>query len=255
LRDLGRDDQCEPSEVNENLKNPRPKQRKGDFPELLAEVKQWIAWQSKIKESVSTSYLPPYSCDSIRHSFTMPPVSTPRITPGARTLQDRLHDVLSRLSSTIELVKSWPESTDASVHVESTSRLIASIRQIITALQSVEATVRNDAELRQSLQSLLIPLDLLELLDNALNPDCFSRGLLKEAIGQFAGLKRRKWALEMLGASVQKGLDERIGRDWHRQNEQSAECTTSKLKREHVAETETDFQYPSKKQKLEQEVD
>jgi hypothetical protein len=183
----------------------------------------------------------------------MAPVSTPRITPGARTLQDKLHDVLSRLSSTIELVKSWPESSDTSVHVESTSRLIASIRQIIAALQSVETTVRNDAELRQSLQSLLIPLDLLELLDNALNPDCFSRGLLKEAMGQFAGLKRRKWALEMLGASVQKGLDERIRREKQEQNEQTAECT-SKMKREHVADAETDFQSPNKKHKVEQEA-
>ena len=37
--------------------------------------------------------------------------------------------------------------------------------------------------------------------------DCFSRGLLKEALGQLAGLKRRKLALEMLGAAVQTGLN------------------------------------------------
>jgi hypothetical protein len=39
--------------------------------------------------------------------------------------------------------------------------------------------------------------------------DCFSRGLLREALGQLAGLKRRKLALEMLGAAVQAGLDRR----------------------------------------------
>jgi hypothetical protein len=37
--------------------------------------------------------------------------------------------------------------------------------------------------------------------------DCFSRGLLREALGQLAGLKRRKLALEMLGAAIQAGLD------------------------------------------------
>ena len=39
--------------------------------------------------------------------------------------------------------------------------------------------------------------------------DCFSRGLLREALGQLAGLKRRKLALEMLGAAIQTGLDQR----------------------------------------------
>lgn len=38
-------------------------------------------------------------------------------------------------------------------------------------------------------------------------PDCFSRGLLRESMGQLAGLKRRKLALEMLGAAVQAGLN------------------------------------------------
>lgn len=40
--------------------------------------------------------------------------------------------------------------------------------------------------------------------------DCFSRGLLREALGQLAGLKRRKLALEMLGAAVQTGLNRRL---------------------------------------------
>lgn len=38
--------------------------------------------------------------------------------------------------------------------------------------------------------------------------DCFSRGLVKEALGQLQGLKRRKKALEMLGAAVQAGLEQ-----------------------------------------------
>lgn len=38
--------------------------------------------------------------------------------------------------------------------------------------------------------------------------DCFSRGLLREALGQLAGLKRRKLALEMLGKAIQTGLDQ-----------------------------------------------
>ena len=41
-----------------------------------------------------------------------------------------------------------------------------------------------------------------------LRSDCFSRGLLREALGQLAGLKRRKLALEMLGAAIQNGLDQ-----------------------------------------------
>ena len=43
--------------------------------------------------------------------------------------------------------------------------------------------------------------------------DCFSRGLLRESLGQLAGLKRRKLALEMLGAAVQTGLNRRIASD------------------------------------------
>lgn len=168
----------------------------------------------------------------------MAPAATAfKITQGARTLQDKLHELLSRLAGTIEHVKNWPESTDASIHVESTSRLISSIREIITLLQSVESTVQNDHELRQSLQTILIPMDLLELLDHGLNPDCFSRGLLREAMGQLAGLKRRKLALEMLGAAVQKGLDKRL-----RENSDS-------LKRESIGSEELEPP-TSKKQKI-----
>lgn len=39
--------------------------------------------------------------------------------------------------------------------------------------------------------------------------DCFSRGLLREALGQLDGLRRRKLALEKLGAVIQTGLNQR----------------------------------------------
>jgi len=142
----------------------------------------------------------------------MPPAKTP-ISEGARKLQDQLHELLTRLAGTIEHVKNWPESTDASKHVESTTKLIASIREIIASLQRVETCVKDDPELRTSLQNCLIPMDLLELLDYGLNPDCFCRGLLREAMGQLQGLKRRKRALEMLGAAVQKGLEKGPAKD------------------------------------------
>jgi len=135
------------------------------------------------------------------------------ITPAAKTLQERLHELLTRLAATVELIKNWKESDgdDASIHVETTTKLIAAIQAVIDTTKKVDGVMKNDAELRASLQSCLVPLDLLDLLDhgNGLNPDCFSRALLKEALGQLAGLKRRKLALEMLGAAVQTGLRQR----------------------------------------------
>ena len=137
----------------------------------------------------------------------------PIITPAAKTLQDRLHELLTRLQATIELVKNWPatQGDDASIHVDTTTKLIDSIKAVIASTQKVDGVVKDDAELRKNLQSCLVPLDLLDLLDHGggLNPDCFSRALLKESLGQLAGLKRRKLALEMLGMAVQSGLKKR----------------------------------------------
>ena len=134
-------------------------------------------------------------------------------TEGAKVLQERLHQLLTRLSSTIELIKTWPstDGDDASIHVETTTRLLSAILEVINALQRVETVVKQDTDLRKTLNECPIPLDLLDLLDygNGLNPDCFSRGLLREALGQLAGLKRRKLALEMLGTAVQHGLRKR----------------------------------------------
>lgn len=131
---------------------------------------------------------------------------------GAKVLQERLHELLTRLAATIELIKNWKEAAgDSSGHVETTSKLISSINSVIASIQKVDGTVKADAVLRKNLQECLIPLDLLDLLDHGggINPDCFSRALLKEALGQLAGLKRRKLALEMLGAAVESGLKKR----------------------------------------------
>jgi hypothetical protein len=132
---------------------------------------------------------------------------------GAKLLQERLHQLLTRLSSAIDLIKNWPESDgdDASIHVETTTKLISVILEVTSALQRAEGVVKNDAALRKALKACPIPMDLLDLLDhgNGLNPDCFSRGLLQEALGQLAGLRRRKLALEMLGSAVEKGLRQR----------------------------------------------
>ena len=56
---------------------------------------------------------------------------------------------------------------------------------------------------------MLLLLAIVILLLLLLLIDCFSRGLLKEALGQLAGLRRRKLALEMLGAAIQTGLNQR----------------------------------------------
>lgn len=110
---------------------------------------------------------------------------------------------------------------------------------VIRSLEDAEKVIQADSALRKSLQDCAVPINLLDLLDhgNGLNPgkflyflfvccavkilgsvshlklyneDCFSRGLLRDALEQLAGLKRRKSALEMLGSAVQKGLNERL---------------------------------------------
>lgn len=135
---------------------------------------------------------------------------------AAVVLQERLHNLLTRMSAAVEHLKTWPEAKgdEASVHVESTSKLIGYIRNIVHALQRVEAVVQSNADLRKKLQECSIPHDLLDLIDvgpsEGLNPDCFVRGLLKEALGQLAGLKRRKLALGLLSNAVEAGLKKKI---------------------------------------------
>lgn len=134
--------------------------------------------------------------------------TAPIITPSAKTLQERLHELLSRLANTIEHVKNWPDGDETVINTERT-KLISLIHDIIKSLQRVENVVKNDIKLKLTLQNCLIPFDLLDLLDYEINPDCFSRGLLKEVIRQLDGLKRRKNALEMLGSAIQIGLDKK----------------------------------------------
>lgn len=134
------------------------------------------------------------------------------VTQGdARALQERLHELLTRLSDATITMKNWEESSADSpdVHIEATTSLITNIQEILKAIDRVETTVKNDEELFQTLQDCPIPLDLLDLMDcqGGLNPECFTRGLLKEALGQLAGLKRRKLALDMLGDAIERGLN------------------------------------------------
>jgi hypothetical protein len=135
----------------------------------------------------------------------------PRPGGDAKALQERLHELISRVSDTTDVVKSWPESSgdDAAIHVKTTSKLIQSIREILKAIERFEGVAKKDDALWKTLQECPIPLDLLEMLDcaNGLNPEMFVRGLLREALSQLAGLRRRKVALEMLGNAIQTGLD------------------------------------------------
>jgi hypothetical protein len=148
-------------------------------------------------------------------SFSAPLSVPPTPSVGAKDLQEQLHLLLNRLAKTTELIKTWPESDgdDATIHVETTTKLISSIVELMKALQRVEGVIKTNVELKKTLQECQVPVNLLDLLDHhpdGLNPDCFSRGLLREALGQLGGLKRRKLALKMLGAAVQKGLNNRI---------------------------------------------
>lgn len=102
-------------------------------------------------------------------------MSTIAPSVGAIKLQEQLHQLLTRLSSTIDIIKSWPESDgdDASNHVETTTKLITAILDVIEGLKDVEGVVKADSSLRKSLNDCQIPMNLLDLLDHGvsgLNP-------------------------------------------------------------------------------------
>ena len=145
--------------------------------------------------------------------MSLPPVVSSSMTPqgDARALRERLHELLTRIADTTNTMKNWEESDgdDPHVHIEATTRLMSNIQEILNAIGRVENVVKTDQVLYQTLQECPIPLDLLDLMDcqGGLNPDCFSRGLLKEALVQLAGLKRRKLALDMLGDAIEKGMN------------------------------------------------
>jgi hypothetical protein len=71
--------------------------------------------------------------------------------PGSKDLQERLHILLSRLARTTETIKVWPESDGDSTHVETTTKLIGSVHELIVGLRKVEGVIKADATLRQSL--------------------------------------------------------------------------------------------------------
>jgi hypothetical protein len=169
-------------------------------------------------------------------------------TAGSRALQETLHVLLSRISATMEHVQNWPSEqqqaqqqsqsnnksststdTDTNIHVSSTTQLIHHLNQVVTALQRVEGTIQSDAGLRKSLHECAVPVDLLDLLDSSkLHPDVFARGLLREALGQLAGLRRRKLALEMLGSAIQSGIQKRKRRKQQLLKEAAAAEAASK---------------------------
>lgn len=148
------------------------------------------------------------------------------ISPDAVLLQGYLHQLLSGLTDTIDHVKNWPEAAnDPSQHVRSTTALLTKIRGLLSNIEKVEMTVKEKQKLRETLNNCQIPLDLLDLFDHSipLHPDCFSRGLLREALGQLAGLKRRKLALSLLGAAVQSGIGDEKPTATKRERENDSE--------------------------------
>jgi len=157
--------------------------------------------------------------------------TNPFFEKSNQSLQELLHTLLTRLSDSSEIIKSWPEGgngigEDNSIHVETTTKLITSIHKIVDAIRLVEERVNpnigddgdNNPTTEQEQQLVLanqlrqtaVPLDLLDMMDtNTLNPDCFARGLLNEALRQFSNLRHRKASMNMLAQMVQNGLNER----------------------------------------------
>lgn len=143
-----------------------------------------------------------------------------------QSLQERLHTLLTRLSDSGEILKKWPETKtgdDSSIHTRTTTKLISSIERIIDGIKLVEEKVNvvpseNDNksdgprdDIANHLRQIAVPLDLLDMMDFAsgLNPDCFARGLIKEALRQMGNLQRRKASMKMLAITIQRGMNER----------------------------------------------
>lgn len=141
-----------------------------------------------------------------------------------RILQSRLNSLLTSLADTTKVIKKWPSSDgdNGKIHIDTTTTLIESLQKVITALKRVEDSFNDNKEqqiieLRKRLQECQIPVDLLDLMDYGglsdtgfgLNPECFIQGLLREALRQLAGLRRRKNALTMLGAAIKSGIEKR----------------------------------------------
>ncbi len=145
-------------------------------------------------------------------------VSGKKFQKNNQSLQEALHTLLTRLSDSSEIIKSWPEGgDDNSIHTKTTEKLIASIHKIVNAIRVVEEKVNpnlgeekpteQEIALANKLRQTAIPLDLLDMMDsNSLNPDCFARGLLNEALRQFGNLRTRKASMNMLAQLVETGM-------------------------------------------------
>jgi hypothetical protein len=139
------------------------------------------------------------------------------------SLQERLHTLLTRLTKTTEILRTWPSEDQ---HTQTTTQLIQSLHKVIDAIKQVEEKVNGlqSEELLSKLRQTAIPLDLLDMMDygnilqessdvpvepsqfTGLNPDCFARGLLRESLRQIGTMNRRKASMKMLAASIQNGL-------------------------------------------------
>ena len=167
--------------------------------------------------------------------------------PDSRqSLQERLHTLLTRLSKTTEILRTWPSEDH---HTQTTTLLIQSLHMVVEGIKQVEEKVNgapddskstgaeNGMILQAKLRQTAIPLDLLDLMDygiidlnrnihrkggaslgvvntplepshfTGLNPDCFARGLLRESLRQIGNMNRRKAALKMLAVSIQNGMN------------------------------------------------
>ncbi|KAL3794845.1 hypothetical protein ACHAW5_004367 [Stephanodiscus triporus] len=146
-------------------------------------------------------------------------------------LLDRIRILLNRLQTTAEILQNWPDAKGGDdsrrVHAETSAELIASVRKIALGARSVERHVNgagagdggggggsasSTEAFRKSLEEEYpIPLDLLDLLDVGqptfgINPQCYARGLMLEALRQLSVLERRKRALGMLARSIEGGM-------------------------------------------------
>ena len=69
--------------------------------------------------------------------------------------------------------------------------------------------MKSNLELRRVLQNIHVPYDLLELMDYTnINPDLYTHGLVTETTQQLVGLQRRKNALHLLIATIEKRLND-----------------------------------------------
>lgn len=179
----------------------------------------------------------PTSSSRKRQLSTTPANNDDTAADAGEYLLDRLRILLSRLQTTAEILQNWPETSSAQqgndsakVHAETSTELVASIRKIALGIRSIERHVNGTAggggggggtgssstaaadAFRTSLEeNYPIPLDLLDLLDVGqptfgLNPQCYARGLIVEALRQLSVLERRKRAASMLAIFIEEGL-------------------------------------------------